>query len=252
MTQRLAGRIAVVTGAGGGIGRAIAQAYAEEGAAVACLDISAARAGETANLITAAGGHAKAFSGDVGVRDTVHSLIDTVEAELGGIDILVNNAAWMRHQALDAVDEATMDRTFRVCVSAAIWGAQAVAAKMTRRGGGAIVNISSTVAIRANPDSAAYCAVKGAVAGLTRQLALDLGKAGIRVNAIAPGFVSTPVAIKNIGEAGIARRLQTTPLGRLCRPEEIASVAVFLATAESSFINGEIIVVDGGRSAAAL
>lgn len=250
--ERLAGKVAIVTGAGGGIGRAIAQCYAGQGASVACVDISESRAEGTVKLISADGGLAKAFFGDVGVRDVVHFLVNSVEAEFGGIDILVNDAAWMRHQALDVVDEATMDRMFRVCVSAAIWGAQAVAPKMAKRGGGSIVNLCSTVAIRANPDSAAYCAVKGAVAGLTRQLALDLGKASIRVNAIAPGFVSTPIAIKNIGEAGIARRLQTTPLGRLCGPEEIASVALFLATPESSFVNGEIIVVDGGRSAAAL
>ncbi len=115
-----------------------------------------------------------------------------------------------------------------------------------------MINISSTAAVRATENSLSYCAVKGGVAGLTRAAAVDLGRQGVRVNAIAPALVPTEAALVNMSPAAVERRLQSTPLGRLATAEEIASVAAFLASSDSAFVNGELIVVDGGRSSAAL
>ncbi len=171
---------------------------------------------------------------------------------MGPVGLLVNNAAWIRYQPVADIDDETLERMLAVGVKGMVWTMQAALPGLQRSGHGAVVNICSTAATRATADSIAYCAVKGAVAGLTRAAAIDLGRAGVRVNAVAPAFVPTPAALANFSGEAVARRVQSTPLGRLATPQEIAAVVAFLCSDDASFINGELITADGGRSNAAL
>lgn len=253
MTQKLSGKVALVTGAGGGIGSAIARLFASEGAFVACCDLSERRAKLTAENITATGGTARGYFNNVADRIQTHSLCEEVAQDAGsGIDILVNNAAWIRYQPLAEIDEETLARMIGVGTSGVIWASQAAGAQMAAKAAGAIVNICSTAAIRATEHSVAYCAVKGAVAGLTRACAVDLGRVGVRVNAVAPAFVPTEAALAKFDDSALQRRLDSTPLGRFATPEDIAAVALFLASDDGRFVNGEVIVADGGRANSAL
>lgn len=252
-TQRLQGRVAAVTGAARGIGRAIAERLATDGARVVCMDISATRIEQAVAEMKAAGHDVHARAVDVSQRDAVHACFSALEAELGvPLSVLVNNAAWIRYQAPEAIDNETLDRMLAVGVKALVWTLQAALSQLQRSGQGAVINICSTAALRATADSMAYCAVKGAVAGLTRAAAVDLGRLGVRVNAIAPAFVPTAAALANFGAEAVEKRRAGTPLGRLGEASEIAAVAAFLASDDSRFVNGELIAVDGGRSNAAL
>jgi len=252
MTARLQARTAVVTGAARGIGRAVAERLGAEGARVACLDVSAARIETAVAEMAAAGLQVSAHQVDVSDRGAVHRALEAVCARWGGIDIVVNNAAWIRYQKPQDIDEETLERMLGVGVKALVWTLQAAMPALQRSGHGAVVNICSTAAIRATPDSIAYCAVKGAVAGLTRAAAIDFGRLGVRVNAVAPAFVPTAAALANFGAEAVARRTESTPLGRLATPQEIAAVVAFLASDEASFVNGELLTADGGRANAAL
>jgi NAD(P)-dependent dehydrogenase (short-subunit alcohol dehydrogenase family) len=253
MSRRLQGRIAAVTGAARGIGRAIAERLAGEGARVACIDISAPRIEQAVAEMKEAGHDVRAYALDVSQRTAVHETMLRLEADFGApLGVLVNNAAWVRYQAPQEIDDETLDRMLAVGVKALIWTMQAAQPQLQRSGHGAVINICSTAAIRATADSMAYCAVKGAVAGLTRAAAIDLGRLGVRVNAIAPAFVPTAAALANFDPDAVAKRTQSTPLGRLASAHEIAAVAAFLASDDASFINGELIAADGGRSNAAL
>jgi NAD(P)-dependent dehydrogenase (short-subunit alcohol dehydrogenase family) len=252
MTRRLDQRVAVVTGAARGIGRAVAERLARDGARVACLDVSATRTQQACEEMRAQGLDVAGHVVDVGQREAMHDVIARVEADWGPPGILVNNAAWIRYQPVDQIDEATFDRMLAVGVKAMVWAMQAALPGLQRSGHGAVVNICSTAALRATPDSIAYCAVKGAVAGLTRAAAVDLGRLGVRVNAVAPAFVPTAAALANFSGEAVARRTETTPLGRLASPEEIASVVAFLASDDASFVNGELLSADGGRNNASL
>ena len=198
----------------------------------------------------AAGRDVVAYAIDVSNRGAVARAMDDIERDLGApLSVLVNNAAWVRYQAVDQIDEETLDRMLAVGVKALIWTTQAAQAQLERSGHGAVINICSTAAICATADSMAYCAVK---AGLTRAASIDLGRVGIRINAIAPVFVPTAAALANFAPDAVTKRIDSTPLGRLADVQEIASVAAFLASDDSSFVNDELIAVDGGRSNAAL
>ncbi|MCO6385289.1 SDR family NAD(P)-dependent oxidoreductase [Oceanicola sp. 502str15] len=252
MDTGLNGKSAIVTGAARGIGAQISQALAAEGMRVLCVDLRQEDLEDRVARIREGGGDAVAVTADITDRSAVEALVNKAESEHGGLHVVVNNAAWVRYQPLSEIDEETLDRMYSVGLKAMIWLVQAAAPAMTNAGGGAIINIASSAAVRATPASAAYCAIKAAVAGLTRQLAVDLGPAGIRANAIAPGFINTPVAVRNIGQEGIARRMAITPLGRLGETSDIADLAVFLASERSAFITGETILADGGRANASL
>jgi NAD(P)-dependent dehydrogenase (short-subunit alcohol dehydrogenase family) len=235
---RLEGKVAIVTGAGGGIGRGIAQRFAEEGARVVVNDVDGATAAEVANAIDAV-----AIAADVSSATDVDRLFDTTIAELGGVDVLVNNAGLIdveRH-FLEA-DEAWWDRVLAVNLKGQFLCSLRAAKWMARNGGGAIVNLSSGGARAAHRGMVAYDASKGGVEAMTRAMALDLGPYGIRVNALAPGSVD----VRGFTPEEAAERGETIPLGRVGTPEDMAGVALFLASDDARYVTGVAISVDGG------
>ncbi len=241
--QRLSDKVAVVTGAGAGIGRAIALRFGAEGAHVVVDDIDPTGAAETARAITAARGSAIAVAADVSDRAQVDRLFDAALARFGTIDVLVNNASLTdttRH-FLEA-DEAWWDRILAVNLKSAFLCALRAAQVMARRRRGVIINMSSGGASRAHRGNAAYDAAKGGVEALTRALALDLGPYGVRVNALVPGSIDS----RGLDAAARRERGAVMPLGRVGDVEEMAGPAVFLASEDASYITGHLLVVDGG------
>ena len=256
MTGKLAGKAALVTGAGSGIGRATAELFAAEGAAVAVLDLNGDAAADTVATITAAGGRALALTANVALADQVRAAVDTAAAELGRLDILYNNAGVGSTGSVADAAEDDWDRAFDVNVKGTFLCSRAAVAHLERAGGGAIVNQGSVAALVGVPNFAAYCAAKGAVVALTRSMAVDLAARGIRVNVICPGTVYTPLMepmLRARGDgdldAGLAKTVVKYPIGRLGTPAEIAAVALFLASADSSFLTGTVLTADGGMTA---
>jgi NAD(P)-dependent dehydrogenase (short-subunit alcohol dehydrogenase family) len=251
--SNLDGRTALVTGGGGGIGAATAKALAAAGAAVAVLDLDRESAEASAAAIDAAGGRALAHACDVTDSEQVGAAFDRAAAELGPPDILFNNAGI-------AGPEATAPDTpleeFDRCVAVNLRAPFICAAELIRRlraagQPGAIVNTASMNAVFAEPLFPAYVATKGAIAALTRALALDHAREGIRVNCICPGYVETPMTKPLFaagGEAGIEFAAQMHAIGRVAQPEEIAAVVVFLCGDGASFLAGASVMVDGGAS----
>lgn len=244
--QRLAGRVALVTGGGRGLGRAISEAFGREGAAVGILDLKAEVAEPAAEAIRAAGGKAIAITGNVAKRQDLFDAVAKLKAEFGPVDILVNNAMWNRYGPLEEQTEEMIGSMIDVGFKGVVWGYQAVLDDMTEAGGGAIINIGSPSSVLAMKHGIMYSAIKAAVSGLTRSGAAEFGPRNIRVNAIAPGSTPTEGANLVVSEEAWERRRQRVPLGRLGSPEDIANAAVFLASDESSFITGDILFVDGG------
>jgi NAD(P)-dependent dehydrogenase (short-subunit alcohol dehydrogenase family) len=245
---RLEGKTAFVTGAGGGIGRAIAEALAEAGARVAVVDIDETLAGETAAAL--AGGRGTALVCDVADRQAVFAAMATFTQAVGGLDILVNNAVRFHYAPLVDMPEAVVDQMIDVGIKGALWSLQAATPHLIARGGGAVINLSSIAVSFAIRNAAVYSAIKGAIDTLTRQQAVELGAHGIRVNALAPGSVVTPGASSVIDQAGWEARRQRTPLRRLATPEEIAAAAVFLASDEARSIAGVTLKIDGAITVA--
>jgi NAD(P)-dependent dehydrogenase (short-subunit alcohol dehydrogenase family) len=252
VNARLQNRVCVVTGAARGIGLAIAARFGGEGARVACVDVSARRLEPAVAELVGQGFDARGFSVDVGRRDDVHETFRNIESEFGApVAVLVNNAVWARFQTLGEIDGETVDRMFACGIEGLIWTTQAAAPQMERRGGGSIINLSSVSASHPAKDSIAYSALKAGVVGLTRAAAMELSPKRIRVNAIAPGMIGTPASIAQFDEATIAERRAQMPLGRFGEPEEIAGVAAFLASDDSSYVQGAVITADGGWTVAA-
>jgi len=247
VNARLKDRVCVVTGAARGIGLAIAERFGEEGARLACVDVSARRLEPAIAGLTAKGFEARGYAVDVAVRDDVRAMFARIESEFAApVAVLVNNAVWVRFQPLAEIDAETAQRMFAVGVHGLIWTMQAAAAQMERRGGGAIVNLSSVSAFHPTKDSVAYSALKAGVVGLSRAAAVELSPKNIRVNAIAPGMIATPASIAQFDEATMASRAAEMPLGRFGEPQEIAALAAFLASDDASYVQGAVITADGG------
>lgn len=246
-SRMLAGRVAIVTGASRGIGRSIAERFASEGARVACLDVSEKRTHDATAEMQAAGLDVHPYVVDVARREDVHVAMRRIESDLGGpVTVLVNNAVWAKYQPIEEIDEPSLDKMLAVGLKGIVWTTQAAAEQMKRAGSGAVINLSSAAAVLAFSNSIAYCAIKAAVAGLTRAAALDLGQYGIRVNAIAPGMIATPASVGKFDQPTLDARTRNIPLGRFGNADEIASAVTFLASAESSYINGALLMADGG------
>ncbi len=247
MSERFVGRVCIVTGAARGIGLSIAERLGHEGGLIAALDVSGRRLEPAVEDLRAKGLQVRGYAVDVADRAAVRSSFERIEADFGApVAVLINNAVWARFQPLVDIDEETSRRMLSVGVEGLIWTTQAAAPQMARRGGGAIVNITSVSASHPAKHSVAYSAVKAGVTGLTRAAAMELGPTNIRVNAIAPGMIGTPASIAQFDETIIAARQAEMPLGRFGAPEEIAALAAFLASDEASYLQGAIVTADGG------
>ena len=242
--ERFAGRTAVVTGAARGLGFAIAERLAGEGARVLLADIDPAVAAAAERL-----GQPHAVA-DLSRAADIEALFETADRALGDLDVLVNNAGVVPAAAkLTDLPEAEFDRVMAVNVKSALLATQAAARRMTPRRRGAIVNMGSVMGVLAGPEHIPYTVSKGAIRQLTASTALSLAPYGVRVNAVGPGVIETPMAAAVTGPAGegLAQVLSRTPLGRLGRPQEIAAVVAFLASDEAAYITGQTIYADGGR-----
>jgi 3-oxoacyl-[acyl-carrier protein] reductase len=247
MGPLLAGRVALVTGAGSGIGRSTAIRYAEEGADVGVLDVNPTAAAETVSAVETRGRRAVALRADVSRAAEVEGAVRQTLAALGPVDILVNNAGLTRDATIRNLTEADWDLVLDVHLKGTFLCTKAVAAGMREGGrGGAIVNISSISAKIGNFGQANYASAKAGIVALTKVTAREYAKYGVRANAIQPGMIETPMT-RALGEERLARSVAETPLGRLGRPEEVAAVALFLASDLSSFVTGAVIEVTGGR-----
>jgi 3-oxoacyl-[acyl-carrier protein] reductase len=245
--MRLEGKIALVTGAGSGIGQCIAETYAREGARVALADINADAAKASARAI---GNSAIALRCDVSKKSDVEGMVEEAVAAFGALDILVNNAgATHVNKPVLEIGEAEYDRIFAVNVKGVFLACQAALPALRKQGGGVIINIGSTAGLRPRPGLSAYNATKGAVHVLTKSLAVELAPDRIRVCAIAPVATETPLLPSFLGSAPGMREkfVATIPMGRLAVPQDIADAALFLASAEAKFLTGNIMEVDGGR-----
>ncbi len=238
---RLAGKRAIITGAAQGIGKAIAERFAAEGAKLLLADIDPAVAAVAATL------GQQSLVGDLARKTEVERIVEAATSQLGGLDILVNNAGITHAADLDDLTEEAFDRVLAINLKAALWGTQAAARIMGP--GSAVINMSSVNAVLAIPNQIPYVVSKGALKQLTNVTALALASKGIRVNAIGPGSIETEMlaGIMAEDEAARSRILSRTPLGRCGTPEEIASVALFLASEDSSYLTGQTIYPDGGR-----
>jgi len=244
--MRLQNKVAIITGAAHGIGRAIADLYAEEGASVLVADIDAAAGNQVADAIVARGGAARFEHCDVGSRESVEAAVQAAACFTGRIDVLCNNAAYLGdfHGVLDAADEE-WERCLRVQVLGTAHCTRAVLPYMIRQGAGSIVNIVSIQGMVGCPTSVAYSAAKAALLGFTMSAAYDYGRHNIRVNALSPGPIQTRISPKP-GEPAYQWQCEKTVLGRVGKPREVAWAALFLAPDEASFITGANLPVDGG------
>jgi 3-oxoacyl-[acyl-carrier protein] reductase len=248
MTSSLAGRVAFISGAGHGIGKATALALARRGATVGVNDLKEDFVQETVEAVRAAGGRAIGLAQDVSTREGMRSAVMRLAADAGRLDIHVNNAAWVRYQPIAEITPEVMDRMVDIGFKSVIWGIQAAAEAMDPQRGGSIINVASIAAVRSAARSIVYSGIKAGVAGITRAAAADLGARNIRVNAVAPGAVPTEGTAKHRNPELDAKRIARTPLGRLGTVEDIADAICFLASDDSRFINADLLLLDGGAS----
>ncbi|MBV9543958.1 MAG: SDR family oxidoreductase [Chloroflexi bacterium] len=246
-SARLTGKKALITGGDSGIGRAVALAFAREGADVVISYLDEEQdAQETAQAVREAGRTCITVAGDISRQEHCQQIVQRAVNELGGLDVLVNNAAYqMTHEGIDDLSAEEWDHTFRTNIYAMFWLCKA--ALPTLREGGTIINTASIEAYQPKPSLLAYATTKGAIVTFTKALAADAIKRGVRVNAVAPGPIWTPLIPSTMPAEEVKQFGQSTPMGRAGQPAELAPIYVFLAAPESSYITGEVIGATGGR-----
>jgi len=252
MNVSLHGRMAFISGAGHGIGRATSLAMARLGATVGVNDLKQEFVDDTVAEIRKLGGIAMPLPQDVSTRDGMREAVLRFARDAGRLDVMVNNAAWVRYQPLAEITPDAMDRMLDIGFKSVIWGVQAAAEAMDPERGGSIINVASIAGFKSPPRSVVYSGIKAGVIGITRAAAADLGSRRIRVNAVAPGAVPTEGTAKHRNAELDARRIARTPLGRLGSVEDIADAICFLAGDGSRFINAEVLRLDGGASETSL
>ncbi|MGA2519419.1 MAG: glucose 1-dehydrogenase [Acidimicrobiales bacterium] len=254
MANRLVGKVALITGAGSGIGRAAAGIFAAEGATVVVADVVSDAAAETVDGIEAAGGRALAVTVDVSVEGEAQEAVRRAVQDCGALHVLFNNAGIFPSDDGGLLDTppATWDRVMAVNLRGVWLCSRAAVPAMIAAGGGSIVNVASFVALMgAATAQVAYTASKGGVLAFTRELAVEYARRNVRANALCPGPIETPLLAELLADPERRnRRMVHIPMGRLGRPEEVARAALFLASDESSFMTGSALVVDGGITAA--
>jgi NAD(P)-dependent dehydrogenase (short-subunit alcohol dehydrogenase family) len=250
---RLADKVCIITGAGGGMGRVAAQRFAAEGARIVVAEFGEAAGEETVGLVREAGGEATFAKVDVSREEDARAMVDHAVSTFGRVDVLYNNAGVMPeadHSVIDT-DVATWDQVMAVNVRGVFLGCKYAIPRMVEQGSGSVINISSFVALLGcSVPQDAYTASKGAVLSMTRSLAVQFGPQGVRSNAICPGPVETPLLMDWLVKDEEAKRIRLArnPTGRFGKPEEIVNMALYLASDESRWTNGASLVVDGGIS----
>ncbi|MDM0020964.1 SDR family NAD(P)-dependent oxidoreductase [Variovorax saccharolyticus] len=246
MNQDLLGRVALITGAGAGIGRETALQMAARGAIVCVNDLKEELVAPVVDEIRSGGGQAFAVVQNIATREGIRDAIQRSFAHGKRFDILVNNAAWVRYQAIPDIMSETVERMLDVGFKSVIWSLQEAVAVMDPERGGAIVNVASVAALRSAANSVVYSGIKSGILGITRAAAAELGARNIRVNAICPSAVPTEGTQRNRDAGRDANRIARTPLGRLGTVEDIARGICFLASDDAGFITAQALAVDGG------
>ena len=251
---RLENKVSLITGAGSGIGQAIAVLFAREGSTVAVADLSPDAGRGTVQQIRSAGGAAESFQVDVSSAEQVRRAVDAVIERFGRIDILCNNAGIGVAATVVDTSEDDWDHVMAVDLKGVFLGCKYVIPHMLRQGGGVIVNTSSVAGMVGVLNRAAYCAAKAGIIGLTKSIAMDFVAQGIRANCVCPGTVETPWIQKILSQqpdpvAERQRMVERQPMGRMGKPEEIAAAALYLASDEAAFVTGTELVIDGGLTA---
>ena len=250
---RLAGKVALVTGGGTGIGKAIAIAFAREGAKVAVAGRRKEKLQETVHEVKKAGGDGLAIACDVSNAKDAERAVHETASNFGKLNVLVNNAGVLHVATIEGTSEEEWDRLRTINLKGPFLMCRAALPEFRKVGGGAIVNVGSVLGLIGMKDRAAYCASKGGVTLLTKAMALDHGHEKVRANCICPSVVETELVAglfaSEAGEALRKARIQTIPIGRMGKPEDVAEIAVFLASEESSWLTGAAIPLDGGLSA---
>lgn len=245
------GKVAVITGAAAGIGRASAIAFAEHGASVALLDRNSVGVEETASMVVEKGGQALALHADVGIEQEVADAFRQIDSRFKTIDILINNAGVELYKDFLEFESAEWDRLLAVNLGSVYYCSKQAIPSMIRSGAGSIVNLSSVQALATTGQVSPYAAAKGGILSLTRDMAREFGKHKIRVNSICPGCIHTPMMDRTLAtmpdaEVVVKRMTQSIPLQRLGKAEDIAKVALFLASPYADYVSGASLIVDGG------